>query len=340
MKPRVVDLHNHFVAPEVAAFLEREGARYATRIEERSGQRFFVIRDSAVRPLNERISQPEPRLRAMDAEGVDVQAVSCVPFLMYPEVDAELARTIAGINNDGLAAVASRHPDRFVGLASVPLQDPEAAARELERAAGLGLRGVEIPPRLPGRDLDDPALGVFWEAAEAHGMPVCIHPFAAAPAGALARYNLGNLVGNLYDTGLAAALLVYGGVLDRHPRLRLVLYHAGGAFPALLGRLDKGWSAFPDCRTAIPRPPSAYLDRFWFDILAFDRTALRQLVERFGAERFVLGTDYPLPMGLEHPVAEIRALGLPAGAEASILGGNAASLLSLRDREPAAAPTR
>ena len=326
---KVVDVHNHFIAPEVATFLEREGHRYATRLEERGAKRFFVIRDSAVRPLNERISQAEPRLRDMDCAGIDVQAVSCVPFLMYPEVDAALGQTISEINNDGLAALAGGHPDRFVGLASVPLQDPTAAARELERAAGLGLRGVEIPPRLPGHDLDDPAFSVFWEAAAALEMVVCIHPFEAAPQGAMARYNLGNLAGNLYDTGLAAALLVCGGVLERHPRLRLVLYHAGGAFPALLGRLDKGYEVLPDCRAAIPRPPSAYLDRFWFDILAFDRTALRQLVERFGAGRFVIGTDYPLPLGLERPVEEVRALGLEPQAEAAILGGNSAELLRL-----------
>src|SRR5882724_6021939 len=204
---RVVDLHNHFISPEVATFLEREGARYATRLEERDGKRFFVIRDSAVRPLHDRMSEAEPRLRDMDASGIDVQGVSCVPFLMYPEVDAALARAVAEINNDGLAALAAQHPERFVGLASVPLQDPPAAARELERAARLGLRGVEIPPRLPGRDLDDPALDVFWEAAAALRMVVCLHPFDAAPEGAMARHNLGNLVGNLYDTGLAAALL-------------------------------------------------------------------------------------------------------------------------------------
>lgn len=329
MLMKVVDLHNHFIAPDVTAFLEREGRRFATRIEERGGKRFFVIRDSAVRPLNEPISQASARLRDMDGAGIDVQAVSCVPFLMYPEVEATLALAIAKINNDGLAALAARHPDRFVGLASVPLQDPVSAARELERAAGLGLRGVEIPPRLPGRDLDDPALGVFWEAAAALRMLVCIHPFDAAPQGAMARFNLGNLVGNLYDTGLAAALLVYGGVLQRHPELRIVLYHAGGAFPVLLARLDKGYEVFPDCRTAIPRPPSAYVEQLWFDILAFDRSVLRQLVDRFGAQRFVIGTDYPLPFGLERPVAEVRALGLERDAEAAILGTNASALLRL-----------
>src|SRR5438876_1048771 len=126
--------------------------------------------------------------------------------------------------------------------------------------------------------LDEPRFADFWAATEALNMVVCIHPFEAAPQGALARYGFGNLVGNLYDTGLAAALLIYGGVLERHPGLRVVLFHAGGAFPTLLGRLDKGYEVLPDCRAAIPRPPSSYLDHFWFDILALDQTALRQLV--------------------------------------------------------------
>ena len=154
---------------------------------------------------------------------------------MYPEVDTALGLAIAQVNNDAMAALAASDPAHFVPLASVPMQDPMAAARELERAAKLGLRGVEIPPKVVERQLDEADFEVFWDAAEALRMVVCIHPFEAAPTGALARYFLGNLVGNLYDTGLAAALLIYGGVLDRHPKLRVVLYHAGGALPALVG---------------------------------------------------------------------------------------------------------
>jgi aminocarboxymuconate-semialdehyde decarboxylase len=325
----VIDMHNHMVAPEVVAFLEREGEKYATRFTERDGKRFIVIQDSAMRPVNEKITQVEARLGDMDAEGVDIQAVSCVPFLMYPEVTPELGLTIARINNDALAAACVRHPDRFVPLASVPLQDPPAAAVELERAAKLGLRGVEIPPNVRGRGLDEPQFEVFWEAAEALRMVVCIHPFEAVPRGVLARYGLGLLVGNLYDTGLAATLLIYGGVLERHPNLRIVLYHAGGAFPSLIGRLDRGYDLLPDCRSAIPRPPSTYINQFSFDIIAFNQNMLRYLAATYGAERLVVGSDYPLPAGLAHPVAEVKALGLAPEAEAAILGGNAGRLLRL-----------
>ncbi len=326
---RVIDMHNHLVAPEVVTFLEREGARFNTRIVERDGQRFFVIQETTRRPLHARISEVEARLSDMDVEGVDIQALSCVPFVMYPEVSAELGLAIARINNDALAAACTRYPNRFVPLASVPLQDPPAAARELERTAHLGLRGVEIPPNVCGQGLDEPQFEVFWEAAEALQMAVCIHPFDAAPQGMLARYGLGNLVGNPYDTGLAAALLIYGGVLERHPALRVVLYHGGGAFPSLVGRLDMGYRVYPECQAAIPRPPSTYVDQFAFDIIAFRPDMLRYLINTYGAERLVVGSDYPLPAGLAHPVAEVKALGLDPETESAVLGGNACRLLRL-----------
>jgi aminocarboxymuconate-semialdehyde decarboxylase len=216
-----------------------------------------------------------------------------------------------------------------VPLASVPLQDPPAAARELERAAQLGLRGVEIPPNLCGQGLDEPQFEVFWDAAEALQMVVCVHPFDAAPQGMLACYNLGNLVGNPYDTGLAAALLIYGGVLERHPALRVVLYHGGGAFPSLLGRLDMGYRVYPECQTAIPRPPSTYINQFTYDTIAFRADMLRYLINTYGAECLVIGSDYPLPAGLAHPVAEVKALGLDPETENAVHSGNASRLLRL-----------
>ena len=273
-----------------------------------------------------------PRIADREREGVGTQAVSCVPFLMYPEVASDRALAIAPVNNDAMAALGSRDARHFVPLASVPMQDTAAAARELERASMLGLRGVEIPPKVVERQLDEPDFEVFWEAAEALRMAVCIHPFEAAPSGALARYFLGNLVGNLYDTGLAAALLIYGGVLERHPKLRIVLYHAGGALPALVGRLDMGYRLVPECRDAIPRPPSTYVSQFHFDIIAHNRDMLAHLISTLGADRFVVGSDYPLPAGLAHPVEEVKALRLSDADEAKILSGNAREILQIENR--------
>jgi aminocarboxymuconate-semialdehyde decarboxylase len=324
-----IDMHNHLVAPEVIDFLTREGRHYATRIIERDGRRFFLIQEKAMRPIDGPISDAAARVADMDREGIALQAISCVPFLMYPDVANDLGLAIAQVNNDALATLAQKDSRHFAPLASVPLQNPAAAAKELERAAKLGLRGVEIPPKVGERQLDEPDFEVFWAAAERLEMAVCIHPFEAAPAGALGRYFLGNLVGNLYDTGLAAALLIYGGVLERHPQLKVVLYHAGGALPALVGRLDMGHRLVPECKQAIPRPPSTYLSQFHFDIIAHSRAMLGHLVNNYGAGRLVVGSDYPLPAGLAHPVEEVKALGLSAEDEAKILSGNARAVLRL-----------
>ena len=323
----VVDMHNHFIAPEIIEFLAREGKHFATRIVERDGRRFFLIQEKAMRPIDGPISDARARIVDMEREGIATQAVSCVPFLMYPDVDGGRALAIAQVNNDAMVTLGTGDRAHFVPLASVPMQDPAAAAKELERAAKLGLCGVEIPPKVVERQLDEADFEIFWQAAEALQMVVCIHPFEAAPTGALARYFLGNLVGNLYDTGLAAALLIYGGVLERHPNLRVVLYHAGGALPALIGRLDMGYRLVPECRSAIPRLPSSYANQFYFDIIAHSRTMLRHLVNTYGADRFVVGTDYPLPAGLAHPVEEVKALGLGPDDEGKILGATARQLL-------------
>jgi len=145
----------------------------------------------------------------------------------------------------------------------------------------------------------------------------------------LARYMLGNLVGNLYDTGLAAALLIYGGVLERHPKLRIVLYHGGGALPSLIGRLDLGYQVAPECRSAIPRPPSTYVNQFSFDTITCNHHMLRYLADTYGVEHLVVGSDYPLLVGHLHPVAEGKALELSPADEEAILGGNASRLLRL-----------
>ena len=325
----VIDMHNHFIAPEVIDFLVREGKHFATRMVERDSRRFLLIQEKAMRPIDGPISDAQKRIEDMKREGIAVQAVSCVPFLMYPEVDASLGLAIAQVINDTMAALGAGAPRHFVPLASVPLQSPVAAARELERVSKLGLRGVEIAPKIVERQLDEPDFEIFWQTAESLRMVVCMHPFEAAPAGALSRYSLGNLVGNLYDTGLAASLLIYGGVLERHPNLRVVLYHAGGTLPALIGRLDMGYRLIPECRTAIPRPPSSYAGQFYFDIIAHSRPMLRHLVNTYGADRFVVGSDYPLSAGLAHPVEEVKALGLEPDDEGKILADNARQLLRI-----------
>ena len=328
--PRAIDLHSHIVTAEVLALLERAGPHFDTRIIERDGQRFFLIADTATRPINARVLGLEDgaaRLADMDAEGIERAALTCVPFVMYPGAEPERALHVAQTHNDSVAALAARQHERFVGMASVPLQAPDLAVRELERAHQLGLVGVMIPPSIRGQALDEPVFEVFWEAAEALNQLVFIHPFDAAPTGLLARYNLGNLVGNLTDTGLAAAAIMCGGVLERHPRLRVLLAHAGGTLPAMLGRLDDGFTRFAETRSRIPRRPSSYLSQLWLDSIAFNTGFLRALIALLGGDRFVVGSDYPVG-GPPHPVAEVQTLGLSPDEKAAVLRRNALDLLS------------
>jgi aminocarboxymuconate-semialdehyde decarboxylase len=324
-----IDLHSHIVTPEVLALLEGEGQHYATRIVEVDGQRQFLIGETAARPINARILGLEggaARLRDMDAEGVECEVVSCVPFVMYPGVEPQRGLAVAQTHNDSVAAFAARQPKRFVGMASVPLQAPVLAVRELERAHGLGLASVMIPPTVQGQALDEAGFQPFWEAAAALDMLVFVHPFDATPSGLLARYNLGNLAGNLIDTGLAAAAIICGGVLERNPRLRVLLAHAGGTLPALLGRLDSGFPRSTQMRSRIPRPPSTYMTQVWLDSIAFNQPFLRSLIAQLGAAHFVTGSDYPVG-GPPHPVAEVRSLGLSTSDEAAVLRLNALGLL-------------
>ena len=327
---RAIDLHSHIVTADVLSLLEREGADFFdTRIIDRDGQRFFLIAETATRPINPKViglNDGAARRADMDAEGIERAALTCVPFVMYPGVEPERALTVAQTHNDSVATLAARQPERFVGMASVPLQAPALAARELERAHKLGLVGVMISPSIQGQALDEPTFEVFWDAAEALNALVFIHPFDAAPSGLLARYNLGNLVGNLIDTGLAAAAIICGGVLDRHPRLRVLLAHAGGTLPAILGRIDDGFQRFPEMRSRLARRPSTYLSQLWLDTIAFNPPLLRSLIAQYGADRFVVGSDYPVG-GPPHPVAEVQTLGLSSAEESAILRLNALALL-------------
>jgi aminocarboxymuconate-semialdehyde decarboxylase len=324
-----IDAHSHIVTPDVLALLERDGAHYATRIIERQGERQFLIGELATRPINDKIlgtDKGAARIHDMDAEGIARELVSCVPFVMYPGVDARRGLAVAQTHNDSVVTFAASRSDRFVGMACVPLQDPALAARELERAHGLGLRSVMIPPNVQDHALDEPLFAPFWEAAHALDMLVFIHPFDATPSGLLARYNLGNLAGNLIETALAATALICGGVLERHPRLRVLLAHAGGTLPTMLGRLDNGYSRSAEMRATIPRPPSTYVNQLWFDTIAFNPPFLRSLVGLLGSDRFVTGSDYPVG-GPPHPVAEVRRLELEPADEAAVLRLNALRLL-------------
>jgi aminocarboxymuconate-semialdehyde decarboxylase len=330
-RPEAVDVHTHFYPPQYLRLLQREGASFGFGVSEGPAGRPVVEAGTMrIGPLADAFTDLTPRLAAMDRLGVKVQALS-LTFPMVYWADATLGRRLSQAFNDAAAEAHAAHPDRFVGLAVLPMQDPGSALAELERAARLpGIRGVYMGTGVRDRELDDPAFLPVYERLQSLDLPLFLHPVDLISAPRLSAYYLGNLVGHPFDTTLAAARLIFGGVLDRLPRLRVCLAHGGGALPYLIGRLDRGWKVRPECRH-LRRAPHAYLRRFDYDTITHSADALAYLVARVGAGRVLLGSDYCFSMGSDRPVEVVtRAKGLAAADRARIVSGNASRLLRLR----------
>lgn len=280
-------------------------------------------------PLTAAYLEPAARVAAMDEAGIDVQVLSAVQFMYHYWLEADLAAALARVANDGIVALAHDQPARFVAMATVPLQDATLAVAELERVHAAGVRSVEIGTHVAGGPLDAPALAAFWARAEALGTVVFVHPYAPLGRDRLGSYYLRNTLGNPFETAVAASRLIFGGVLERHPRLRFVLAHGGGALPSLVGRLNAGFVVDASCRERGARRPSAYLGQLWYDTITHDVPALEYLISRVGASRVVLGSDYPFEIGDLDPVRTVEKLDVDAAAREAILHGNAAGLLGL-----------
>jgi len=268
------------------------------------------------------------RLKAMDEAGCDRQVLSLGPPMVY-WAGVELGLRLSRIFNDEIARVVTAHPDRFVGFAAVPLQEMARSLGELERAVnGLGLRGVAVGSNIQGIQLDDPRLAPFWERAEALDVPVFIHPINPPGHGNRHDYRLDLAIGFPFDTTVAAARLVYSGILARHPRLRVCLAHLGGALPFLRERLVLGWEVGREAFGAsygITESPERYLERFWFDVISYYEPALLAGVACVGADRLVIGSDAPFAVGsLARSIASVREFAfLPRKDRERVLGSNA-----------------
>lgn len=333
-KSRVIDLHCHYLNPEVSA---KTGHLNAAQHDPTTVFANQLTRDTNVKQMSTRAPKlvgVKERLKDMDRMGVDIQAVCPAPYQFFyftePGEGAQLAREV----NEGIAKVVADTPDRFVGLGSVPLQNAELAVRELDHAVKtLGLRGVEICTNVNGRNLTDPSLGLdpFFARCEELGVLIFMHPLGWTQAERLTNHYFNNVIGNPLDTTVAVSHLIFDGVMARHPRLKVLVAHGGGYIAHYWARMDHAWRARPDTRTVIKRKPSSYLEKFHFDTITHDPEMLRRLVERFGADHVVLGTDYPYDMGDDDPlgmVAQVKRL--PKADRDLIVGGNAARLLKLK----------
>ncbi len=325
------DVHAHVVPITLIDRVSADGGRCGVTAAADDGRLRIAVGDDGGTPVRPDLLDVDARLSAMDRAGVDVQLLSAWIALTAYTLPDEQGIAWSRLFNETMAETVASRPDRFQGLATVPMQAGDAAAAELEHAVReLGMVGVQIATTVAGRELDDDLFAAFWAAAERLRAIVVIHPDQVLPGRPRSRYVLSNFVGNAAETTIAASHLVFGGVLERHPDLRVCLVHGGGYAPYQAARMDHGYEAEPrlvDRR--ISQPPSHYLRKFYFDTVTHSPEVTRFLIDFAGVEQVVLGTDYPFEMGESDPVGLIgRVPGLAAADQKLVLEDNLGRLLA------------
>ena len=332
-KSLAVDLHCHVQTPAA----EKIAAQTKTEARDpvvQHGSRRSADRQKQLRQeLDKKLTSVAQRLRDMDRMGIDVQALSTSPSQYYYRLEPELGRETSRVVNDNLAEIVAGNPDRFVALGTLPMQEPEFAARELERCMHqLGFRGIEIGTNVRRAELSDPKFEKLWAKCEALGALIFLHPSGFTDTSRLQEHFLTNVIGNPLDTTYALSHIVFGGVLERYPKLKFVAAHGGGYLGGYPARMDHAYRVRPECHDHIKRPPSYYMKKIYYDTMVFGETQLEHLVNLWGADHVVIGTDYPYDMGYYKPVEFVEGAKLTRAQKDQIIGANAAKLLGLRGR--------
>jgi aminocarboxymuconate-semialdehyde decarboxylase len=328
-----IDVHCHLATPASRAGIEAhrrpEYEPYEYHMGQSSKDRNQVMFPSIV----DQLTKPEARLEHMDRMGVDVQGLATFVSEYFYWAPAAAAAESARIQNDNLASAAAANPDRFVAMgATVPLQDIDLAIAELDRVVDdLGFKGLQIGGTIDGHNLDEPRFRPFWSAVEAKGVPVILHPSGFPEGLRFGDYFLTNCIGNPLETMVAATRMIFSGLFEEHPDIRLVLLHGGGYLPFYCARADHTWEVRPEARARIPdHPPSHYMKRLFYDTMVFQPLYLRHLIEVVGVDRVMLGTDFPFDMAEVDPRGLIAATeGITDQDRAEISGGNAMRLFGL-----------
>jgi aminocarboxymuconate-semialdehyde decarboxylase len=327
---RTIDIHSHVLTEETMALIGKDVAALKPRLTRIDADNFAMeVAGTSYRPFPLGGFELERRFADMAASEVDMQVISATPQTYFYEQEAGAAAACATIQNDGIAKLVKAHPDRFIGIATLPMQDGGLAAKELTRALRtLGLRGAMIGSNANGVNLDHPSYEPLWAAAAELGAFMLIHPTNVAGADRLRAYYLNNLVGNPLDTTIAAACLVFGGVMERHPKLKVCLLHGGGFVPYQAGRWVHGWQVRPEPQVNIKGSPQPYIDRFYYDTILHARPQLEFLVGSVGAGRVLLGSDYPYDMGTFECARQVKALSISEADKAKVLEANALELFA------------
>jgi aminocarboxymuconate-semialdehyde decarboxylase len=328
MTGRTIDTHAHWYPREFLDVLERDGAAHGAKLE-RSDAGYRITVPKLANAFTEEFVSLEARLEGMKRQRVDVHVMSLTTPMVYWAPPA-LGLALSQAYNDAASAAHRRYPRQLYGFAMVPMQDAALALKELDRASKLpGMLGLYLATSIDGTELDDKRYWDIYAKCEEIGWPIFLHPVYTIGTDRTQRFYLRNLLGNPYDTGVAAAHLIFGGVLDAFPRLEINLPHAGGTLPGLVGRLDHGTRVRPELKH-MKQLPSEYLRRFTYDTIGHDDRINENLVRQVGADRVLLGSDYCFDMGLDRPVETVERLtNVTPEQRALIMGTSAARLLGI-----------
>lgn len=327
-----IDIHTHIMPRDLPNFDEKFGYKGFISLHHHQHGKAQMIRDGKVfREIEANCWDPVVRLQECDEHAVDVQVLSTIPVLFNYWAVPEDALEVCRYLNDHVAETVAAHPRRFIGLGTLPLQDTQLAIQELERCMGeLGLAGIEIGTHINDWNLDDPNLFPVLEAAQDLGAAVFVHPWDMRGTQTIQKYWLPWLVAMPFETAIAISSLIFGGVLEKLPRLRLAFAHGGGSFGCLVGRIQHGYEVRPDLCAVHPiQNPKDYLGRFYVDSLVHEPEALRELIRIYGEKRVILGSDYPFPLGEHRPGTLIEQMGFGAETAERLLSNNALEWLNL-----------
>lgn len=330
-KSTTIDAHTHVAIPRAGAFIKPHLDLSTIPLAHFASAETKAINAKQDADIASRITGYDERFVDMDRMGIDQQLILPSPAQCFHTVKLEYAVPGAQMVNDGIAEYCARHKDRFIPTGTVPMQDGNEAAKELERCmTKLGFKGVEILTNVHGKELSDPAFAPFWKKAEELNALVIIHPNGFTHGERLSRYYFNNVIGNPFETTLALHYLIFDGVLERHPNLKIFAMHGGGYLGGYSGRIDHAWGARSDAQANLPKPPTHYLKKVYVDTVVFTPTQLKALVETFGLDHVIMGTDYPFDM-LEHdPIGHINSVeSFDESTRAALAGGNAKKMLGL-----------
>jgi len=335
MKQAAIDIHTHVEFADTASILKKkytEEEMFSRFVVPTTGARSAQINRGLMPGLREPLRDPQRKIHDMEERKLAFSVLSSTPFAFYYEIEDDLAVELATFQNDQLAEMVKKYPDSFAAMATLPLQVPQAAHQELERAINkLGLRGIEIGSHVRERELGDQVFWPIYALLEKSGLPMFIHPHHVAGMDRLQNFYLNNLIGNPLDTTIAAANLIFSGVLEKYPNLKVILAHGGGQLPYIFGRLEHGYQVRPECQETVHHSPRQFLKNFYCDIITHSQEALSYLISLVGSDHVLLGTDYPYDMGNHQPVETVSQLsGITEKDRRKIMRENAIALFGLK----------